>query len=106
MIQKVKQTYKKGNSPYRNFGTYFPKSLVETVDQVRGDIPRSRWLRHAVTEKLQRDSNSSKKENAAGLSDLQTQATNQEASQTVVAVGSNLTTTYDAIIGVDRTNEP
>lgn len=30
------------------------RMLVEAVDAVRGDVPRERWLRRAIEEKLER----------------------------------------------------
>jgi metal-responsive CopG/Arc/MetJ family transcriptional regulator len=31
-----------------------PESIVKEMDQVRGFVPRSTWIRQAVIEKLQR----------------------------------------------------
>ena len=35
-----------------NFGVTFPKKLLDRLDQIRGDVPRSVFLQRLVEEKL------------------------------------------------------
>ncbi len=35
------------------FGIYIPSKLKEEIDTIRGDIPRSRWLRKAAIKELE-----------------------------------------------------
>jgi metal-responsive CopG/Arc/MetJ family transcriptional regulator len=34
------------------FGVIFPKTLLEKLDKIRGDVPRSKYLQRVVEEKL------------------------------------------------------
>ena len=37
-----------------------PDEMVNTLDIVRGDVPRSAWIRRAVGERLERESSADK----------------------------------------------
>ncbi len=38
-----------------NFGVSLPDSLLQAVDDARGPVPRSRWLREAAQARLDKD---------------------------------------------------
>lgn len=75
------KTRRVDNSYHCNFGAYMPRQLVYEIDQIRGDIPRSRWLRKAAIKELELQK---KEEKGALLQGLQV---GRQSSQTTQAPG-------------------
>jgi hypothetical protein len=69
-------TERKFDKGYRLvFGASMPRQVVQEIDSVRGDTPRSLWLQRLATKELQRV----KKENENGLQGVEVSATHQAA---------------------------